>query len=718
MQLFITEKPSVAADVARALNGNFQKKDGFFESQNTIITWCYGHLLKSLEPEGYNSDYAKWHTKDLPLKLHPIKYEPIADKKAHTEKVISLIKKADVIIHAGDPDDEGQLLVDELLLYAGNTKPVKRLLINDNTEAAIKKALANLQDNDKFKGLFLKALARTTGDLIYGLSMTRAYTIAGRNKGYQGLLSVGRVQTPILGLIARRWIANQSHSTSFYYTLTGKFCIDSKIFNANWNITELAPQDDKKRLISKDYAQELAARLTGKQAIIKSAEIQDKETAPPLPFNLVRLQQHMNKKFKLTAAKTLEITQQLREKHKAITYNRSDCSYLSEEQFQEAPQLLAALKAADNQLAELPINVKLKSKAFNSEKVTAHTAIIPTSKVPNLQELSIDEKNVYKAILDQYIVQFLPNKLYKEVSIIAVVDGETFSTKARKTIDTGFSSYLKGDDIDNSLDNSDIDDPDETTNAFEILETLSTGQIGSCDSVTVNEKKTTAPPLFTEASLLSALVRVADFVENPKIKSLLKEKDKHKKDEHGGIGTPATRSEILEKLKTRQFITIEKGKLIPTQTGLNFFHTLPTAATLPDMTALWSDKQTDIAQGIKTIDDFVNDLILDLHKQISTISVANIQGEKKISNTEKLTTPCPNCGKEIAVFPKLFACSNCDFKIWSTVAEKKITKSMVETLLKKGKTSEITGFKSKTGKTFSAKLTLQDKTTGKVGFVF
>lgn len=713
MNLYIAEKPSVAKDIAKALGGNFQKKDGYLESADNVVTWCYGHLLKSIEPEAYNPAYAQWKAEDLPLQLYPLRYEPITGKEAHTQTVINLIKKADVIVHAGDPDDEGQLLVEELLEYTGKNKPVKRLLINDNTDAAVKKALSQLKDNHQFKGIYRKALARAAGDLIYGMSMTRAYTIERRKNGYRGVLSVGRVQTPILGLIVRRYLANQSHTSSFYYQLTGDFAVNGQTFAANWKVNENAPQDDKKRLTSKSYADALAARLRGKDADIKAAGVQEKETAPPLPFNLVRLQQTMNRQHKMTAARTLEITQQLREKYKAITYNRSDCSYLSDEQFNDAPQVLEALRSIVD-FSELTLDRSRKSKAFDSGKVTAHTAIIPTANVPELNALSEHERRVYLAIAQHYLVQFMPNKRYLEASVVVEVDGETFSARATKTMDAGFSAFLKGE----ASDTSDEAMPDS---AFEVLQALRTGETGHCDAVTVNEKKTTPPQLFTEATLLAALVRVADFVGDARIKQLLKEKDKDKKDEHGGIGTPATRSDMLEKPKNRQFIREEKGKLIPTETGVAFFHALPESATLPDMTALWSAQQSDIEQGSKTVDEFVNTLIDDLRQHVNTVSVGEIKGEAKPNSGEgeRLATPCPHCGKTIVVRPKLFACTGCDFKIWSTVAEKKLTTRQVEALIQKGKTAEIKGFISKkTSKSFSAILVLQDKTSGKVRFEF
>ncbi|CAK8742802.1 DNA topoisomerase 3 [Sodalis praecaptivus] len=220
--------------------------------------------------------------------------------------------------------------------------------------------------------------------------------------------------------------------------------------------------------------------------------------------------------------------------------------------------------------------------------------------------------------------------------------------------------------------------------------------------MTVNEKKTTPPPLFSEATLLAALVRVADFVEDAQIKQLLKEKDKDKKDEHGGIGTPATRSDMLEKLKDRQFIREEKGKLIPTETGVAFFRALPDSATLPDMTALWSAQQSDIENGNKTVDEFVNELVGELPQQVNNVSVGGIKGESKSHSgqVERLATPCPHCGKDIVIRPKLFACTGCDFKIWSTIAEKNSPPNRLKRSLVRGKHLRLKGLAAKNGQAF------------------
>ncbi|HAS9040905.1 TPA: type IA DNA topoisomerase, partial [Salmonella enterica subsp. enterica serovar 4,12:i:-] len=668
--------------------------------------------IESQPPENYNPEYKEWKIETLPLRLYPVKYQPVESAAKQVKTIIELIRRADVteIIHAGDPDDEGQLLVDEVLEYAGNTKPVKRVLINDNTLPAVKKALANPKNNRDFRGLYLKALARSVADAIYGLSMTRAYTIPAKTKGYKGVLSVGRVQTPVLGLIVNRTRANKNHKSSFYYTMTGHFQRGADVIRANWKPGEFAPLTDRK-LLDKTWANGTATSLAGKPATVEAAATDDKKTAAPLPFNLVRLQQYMNKKFKMTAQKTLDITQQLREKYKAITYNRSDCSYLSDEQFSEAPQIIDALKSVFDQ--PMDIDTTRKSKAFNSAKVTAHTAIIPTVSVPDVNALSTDERNVYLAIAQHYLVQFMPEKAYQEVSVAIQCGDESFYARARKTTDSGFEAFLG---VENAGDDEAEVENDDS--AFDLLCKIRTGETVTTKEVVVNEKKTTPPPLFTEATLLAALVRVADFVTDPVIKKLLKDKDRDKKDEHGGIGTPATRASILETLKKRNYITLEKGKLIPTDTGYALIDALPDIAVNPDMTALWAEKQTLIENGEMTIEQFVDELYNDLIPMISNANSAEIKVSPSAPSgqSQRLSSPCPSCGKQIVIRPKSYSCTGCEFKIWNEFSGKKITQAQAEKLIKSGKTDLIKGFKKKSGGTYDAVLVLEDKKTGKLGF--
>ncbi|EKD7772790.1 topoisomerase C-terminal repeat-containing protein, partial [Escherichia coli] len=317
---------------------------------------------------------------------------------------------------------------------------------------------------------------------------------------------------------------------------------------------------------------------------------------------------------------------------------------------------------------------------------------------------------VYLAIAQHYLVQFMPEKLYKEVSVAIQCGDESFYARARKTTDSGFEAFL-------GTETTNEDESDNDDSAFEQLCKIRTGETLTTKEVVVNEKKTTPPPLFTEASLLAALVRVADFVTDPVIKKLLKDKDKDKKDEHGGIGTPATRAAMLEALKKRNYITLVKGKLIPTDTGYALIDALPGIAVNPDMTALWAEKQTAIENGELTVEEFINELYDELTGMISDVDL----GEMKIEaapagQSQQLDSPCPSCGKQIVIRPKSYSCTGCEFKIWNEFSGKKITQAQAEKLIKSGKTDLIKGFKKKSGGTYDAVLVLEDKKTGKLGF--
>ena len=710
MRLWIAEKPAVASDIAKALGGNFTRHDGYAESATDIVSYCVGHVLEMVPPETINPAYATWSLDTLPLKLYPVQLQPKASVAKQANTLVKLIRRPDIkmVVHCGDPDDEGQLLVDEVLEFAGNTAPVKRALINDNTAPAVKKAINSLRDNSDFRGMYLKALMRSAGDAIFGFSMSRCYTLKARDKGYKGTISVGRVQTPVLGMIVRRWRDNQAHSEAFYYQLAGQFISGTDVVCARWQTSEYAPVDDKKRLTDKAWGEGLARALAGKPAsVLAAATDRGKTTAAPLPFNLLRLQVYMNRRHKLTAQQTLDITQKLKDS-KYITYNRSDCSYLSDEQFNDAPQVVAALKTLDV-FNGLTTDTAQKSAAFD----TAHTAIIPTTNMPHLSRLTDKEKAVYLTIAQFYLAQFVAKKRYDE-SIAEIKCGdEMFKVSARKITDAGFTTFLN--------DAEEDDEEDENSTSFEAISRLQTGATLTCREVVISEKKTKPLPLFTEATLLAALVRVADFVADPRIKKLLKEKDKDIKDEHGGIGTPATRAAIIETLKTRDYITVEKGKFIPTAAGLALIDALPDSVTQPDMTAVWAEKQAAVETGEMTIERFIDGLYAEVSRLVESADIAISAAEKQPAKTalNRLAVKCPSCGAELVMTPKTCACTGCQFKIWLEVRGKKLTEKQAEKLIGKGKTDVIKGFKSKKNDdTYSMIVTLKNAQTGELGFEY
>ncbi|KGT87024.1 DNA topoisomerase III [Erwinia typographi] len=736
MRLFIAEKKGLGEVIAQAL-GNGVNRGGYIECGEDVVTWGSGHLLELVSPEQHNPAYAKWNEADLPMKLRPHRYQPIERTASQFRTVVGLIERASEIVHAGDPDAEGQLLIDEILTYTDCNKPVKRVLINDlNTEKA-RQALTRLRDNSEFYGLSQSALARSIADQLYGLNMTRGYTLAARKKGMQGMLSVGRVQTVILGLIVHRYEAFKNHAAAFYYAVSAGFTMngidltrcDGGEIPARLIVPEDAPTDDKNRITDKSYADNIVSMAQSQPVTVTLAQTDDKTTPAPLPFSLLDLQVQMSREHGISADKTLAVTQSLRDNFKAITYNRSDCRYLSTEQFDDAPQTLAAVSSALK--GHFPADVlasldsSRKNRAFNDEKVSAHTAIIPTGTEPDTARMSREELTVYTAIATQYLCQFLPEKAWKQATVRFSVAGYDFVSNARKTILPGWTELLKEQDEAENSDEISAGD-DAGNNLFSILTALSVNDGGTCKTVTIKTEKTKPLPLYTEATLLRDLQRVAKYVKNPRIKALLVNRDKNTEGENGGIGTPATRAGMLEILQKRDYFTIEKKKLVPTELGISFINSLPAIATEPDMTALWHEQQQQIEKGEMTCEAFLDELEIFIEEQlknvdVSSLSVKTSPPKKNTENSqrERLDAPCPSCGKRIIATPKTYSCTGCNFKIWSTLAGKTLTKNQVETIITKGKSSEIKGFIStKTGKSFSAFVRLDDKATGKVAFEF
>lgn len=631
MRLFIAEKPELGRAIAEAI-GSGKKDGGCIRCDNgDVVTWCFGHLLTLTDPEDHDPSAKQWSMESLPLRW-PVEHKPIGDKESQINLIRKLAAQASEIVHAGDPDDEGQLLVDEVLDYIGNTKPVRRILINDLNKKIVQKALNNLRDNSEFFGLYQSALARSVSDQVYGYNLTRAYTLAGRAAGATQVLSVGRVQTPILGLVVRRDKAHESHSAHSYYDLAARFVGDSREFTAKHRPADGAPVDDKGRVLDETYAANLVQAVQGQPATVINSNTDEKEAAAPLPYNLLNLQADASRKFGFSPDKTLKLTQTLREKHRLITYNRSDCEYLSDEQHDDAPAVLAAIAQTAPVLANAaqsgdPV---IKSRAFNSKNVSAHHAIIPTENTADLAKLSEDEGKLYLLIARAYIAQFWPKHAYRETTIDLEVAGYAFRATSRVTTLEGWKKLYARD-----TDNDEVhqDDADSTDN----LEWVTTATPLTCEEATSEKKKTKPPARYTMATLLKDLARVAKYVTDPKIRQLLLAKDQEKKGEHGGIGTPATRSAIIEQLMKRGFIIEQSKKVISTELGREFHDLLPESATAPDMTALWHEQQEQIKAGEMTMQQFVDGVAEHIAQEIERIK------SEGVKVTAAAGPECPTC---------------------------------------------------------------------------
>lgn len=633
MRVFIAEKPELGRAIAEALGGG-QKDGGCIRCGQDVVTWCFGHLLTLTDPEDHDATAKQWSMERLPLRW-PIEHKPLDGKNDQIKLIKRLVGQADSVVHAGDPDDEGQLLVDEVLEYVGNTAPVQRILINDNNTKVVRRALDNLRDNREFHGLYQSALARSVADQHYGYNLTRAYTLAGRAAGADHVLSVGRVQTPILGLVVRRDRAHESHASHAFYDLTATFGGDGGEFSARYCPDETAPVDDKGRVTDQEFAQRVAQAIEGQPARVVNAKTEDKQTPPPLPYNLLNLQADASRKFGFSPDKTLKTTQALRERHRLITYNRSDCEYLSDEQHADAPGVLDAIASTAPVLgkAAQAADPALKSRAYNSANVSAHHAIIPTQTVADLEKLSDDEAKLYQLIARAFIAQHFPPEQYRQTTLDLEVAGHAFRVTAKVVTSSGWKKLYKRD-----TDNEEVHGEDQGDDNSADLEWVTPQTPLTCQGAAVAEKHTQPPKRYTMAALLKDLARVAKYVTDPRVKKLLLAKDQEKKGEHGGIGTPATRSAIIDALMKRGFLEERGKKVMSTDLGREFHDLLPASATAPDMTALWHEQQEQIRQGALTLEQFIDGVAQHVAAEIERIKAEGVQIEAASGPA------CPECG--------------------------------------------------------------------------
>ncbi|NUF26830.1 DNA topoisomerase III [Gilliamella sp. ESL0254] len=614
-RLFIAEKPSLARAIADVLPKPHQKGNGFIKASNgDVVSWCIGHLLEQATPEIYDPRYKKWAINDLPIVPEQWILMPKDNTKKQFNILVDLIKSADQIVHAGDPDREGQLLVDEVLNYCqlppDKRKAIQRCLISDLNASAVEKSLQQLRSNQDFIPLSTSALARARADWLYGINMSRLCTIVGQKNGYRGVLSIGRVQTPILGLVVRRDLEiAQFVPKPFYEVFAVLQTKDNEIFKAKWQPSEACSpyQDEEGRVLVKKLAENVCQRINNQSGTIDKVSNKKKELAPPMPFNLSALQIEMAKKNGLSAQNVLDICQSLYEKHKLITYPRSDCRFLPEEHLK---QITGVKSAIENNCPELQTAIgdadfALRSKAWNDKKVEAHHAIIPTLRKARMENLTDNEKAVYQVVATQYLAQFYPTYKYAELQIDVDIQGGKFVSKANQMLDEGWKVLFR------SKNNQVEADTDGNESNGLLTRLVKKGETVQCIDTELVSKETQPPRPFTDATLLSAMTGIARFVKDPEIKKILRETD--------GLGTEATRAGIIELLFKRQFLT-RQGKLIrATDVGKNLILSLPDIMSMPDMTAHWELQLDEISKKAFSYQQFMHQLnssLLDLVNQL------------------------------------------------------------------------------------------------------
>ncbi|WP_206483241.1 DNA topoisomerase III [Thalassotalea sp. G2M2-11] len=610
MRLYIAEKPSLGRAIASALPKPHKKQQGYIELGNgDIVTWCIGHILEQAQPDAYDEKYKKWQLEHLPI--IPTKWQLTAkyQTKSQLSVIRKLVKQAQQIIHAGDPDREGQLLVDEVIEFlkvAPHKKAnMQRLLISDLNTSAVKRALQQLKPNQAFMPLSISALARSRADWLYGINLTRAYTIQGGKVGYHGVLSVGRVQTPVLGLVV-----NRDHdiehfvSKPFYQVSAVLETANGEQFEAKWQPSDacIPYMDEEGRVVVKALAENVVERISEQPATVTEVEKKHKKQTPPLPFNLSALQIAAAQQFSMNAKLVLDVCQSLYEKHKLITYPRSDCRYLPDEQHSQATGILTHIAQGNSSLAKAAsnANAQLKSGAWNSKKVTAHHAIIPTEKPVNAIVLNNFEQNIYQLIVRQYIAQFYPDYLYHHTKISLTIAGGHFTASANIPKQLGWKSLFPQKKM--------VKNSDEALQEQQ-LPVVEQGDVLLCKQGNLLEKLTQAPKAFTDASLLAAMTGINRFVSDKTLKAILKDTD--------GLGTEATRAGIIELLFKRGFLQRQGKNIHATEAGKGLINALPKQCTQPDMTAQWEATLNNIAERKASYQHFITPLTETLTELIS-----------------------------------------------------------------------------------------------------
>lgn len=607
-RLFIAEKPSLARAIADVLPKPHQKGNGFIKAGNgDIVSWCIGHLLEQATPEVYDQRYKKWQVNDLPIVPEKWILMPKSNTAKQFNILVDLIKSADQIVHAGDPDREGQLLVDEVLNYCKlpdtKRKSIQRCLISDLNASAVEKSLQQLRSNQEFIPLSTSALARARADWLYGINMSRVCTIVGQKSGYRGVLSIGRVQTPILGLVVRRDIdIEQFVPKPFYEVYAVLETEHNEKFKAKWQPSEAcAPyQDEEGRVLVKALAENVCQRIINQTGTVEKVSNKKKELAPPLPFNLSALQIEMAKKNGLSAQDVLDICQALYEKHKLITYPRSDCRFLPQEHIE---QINGVKSAIENNCPELKTAIDnadftLRTKTWNDKKVEAHHAIIPTLRKARMENLTENEKAVYQVIATQYLAQFYPAYKYAELQIDVDIVGGKFISKTNQMLDEGWKVLFRSKNY-----QSDNDNPNNKSSGV-LTKLVKKGESVQCVDTELLSKETQPPKPFTDATLLSAMTGIARFVKDPEIKKILRETD--------GLGTEATRAGIIELLFKRQFLTRQGKTIRSTPVGRNLILSLPEMMSMPDMTAHWEMQLDEISKKEFSYQQFMHQLNVSL----------------------------------------------------------------------------------------------------------
>lgn len=678
--LVIAEKPSVAREIAKVLNCS-NKKDGYLVGKDYIVTWAIGHLVTLAMPEDYNEELKNWKMEDLPIIPEEMKLKPAKSTKKQYSIVKRLLNSKDIneIVNACDAGREGELIFRYLYQLSSCTKPVKRLWISSLTNQAIKEGFSKLKNGQDYDNLYHAARCRSEADWLVGLNATRAFTVK-----YGTMLSVGRVQTPTLAIMVNREKEIQNFSSRNFWEIEAHF----GSFTGLWQNPET--ETGELRTFDKAQAENVKNKVERKTGIVTDVKQDEKRELPPLLYDLTELQRDGNKVYGFSAQKILKLAQGLYET-KLITYPRTDSRYLSSDiELEPVLKNLRGFTAFKEYVDKLDTaNLYITKRIVNNEKISDHHAIIPTIVRPD--KLSEEQNKIYDLVARRFIAVFYLEHKYMTTVVTSEVEEEKFITKGKTILQKGWKELY----------------PSKKKEEQE-LPVINKGDSIIAQDVKISQKKTQPPKRYTESSLLSAMEGAGRFIDDEELKEQLKEK---------GLGTPATRAAIIEKLLKVGYIERQKKTLLPTKKGVVLVEIVPEKLKSPVLTGTWEKKLNDIRYGRLDAQIYMAE-IREYTKEVVQAEKGN-KANSSIGQGQEPIGKCPVCGAEVIKNKAGYGCSSwretgCSFFL-GKIAGKRLTVKQAKELLEKNETGPIKGFVSKKGKKFEAKLALKE---GKIEFVF
>lgn len=642
-RLFLCEKPSQARDIAPHV-GARNRADGHMAGAGVVVTWCIGHLLELAPPQAYDEALSSWNLETLPIAPQQWRMEVCGSTKSQYAVVSRLLKQATEVVIATDADREGEVIAREVLDLAGYRGTIQRLWLSAFDAASIRKALGKLKPESATRSLYFSGLGRSRADWLAGMNFTRALTVAFGGRGREGVLTCGRVQTPVLGLIVRRERFIRNFVPKNFFVLDAQFRVNGSVIPMDWVMPD-AVKDKDGHCVRAELVQQVADAVRGHAGVLGSVESSPGKEPAPLPYYLGSLQKEASARYGLKAKAVLDACQALYEKHKATTYPRTDCEHLPVSMFADVGDVLKALSQVDSGMATLVQQCRFDQpgRAFNDSKITAHHAIIPTANASvRMADMSKTERIVYDMIRRRYLAQFLGDHLFTKTVWVVECKGHRFTKTGKVTTTLGWKrveQLEQGEAVrSNGAKVSRADAAEGFGQVREadaaVLPPAKAGDAAHNVKAEVVQRKTEPPKRYTEGTLISAMEAIDKEIEDPRFKQVMKSKEK------AGIGTDATRPAIIEGLFDRQYIETQKKSLVPTDKGFQFIELLERIAPAlvdPVLTAHWEERLMQIEAGQLALPAFEAEIKGWLAHMISEI--------KAQAGTTRIATPSKPAGK-------------------------------------------------------------------------